>query len=485
MIVPAPASRLKAENDAPLRPQRRFVLYWMIANRRAGWNFALQQAAARAAELGKPLVVLEALRCDYRWASDRLHRFVMDGMADNAQAFAARPVLYCRYVEPRVGAGRGLLEALSRQACLVVTDDFPAFFLPRMVHALARRLDVRLESVDANGLYPMRATERVFTSAYSFRRHLQKALPEHLSEWPAADPLAGLDLPRLERLPTEIVAGWPDHGGGLGELPIDHAVRPVPASGGTRCARQRLQDFIATALARYADGRNQPDRDASSGLSAFLHFGHISAHEIFEAVGSAQEWGPAKLRQTAHGRREGWWGMSPGAEAFLDQLVTWRELGYNFAALGTDMDRYRSLPQWCQKTLDAHRSDSREHSYSLEEFEGALTHDPLWNAAQRQLLREGRIHNYLRMLWGKKILEWSATPELAADIMIELNNKYAVDGRNPNSYSGIFWVLGRYDRPWGPERPVFGTIRYMSSANTAKKLRIKDYLRRHGAQSLL
>jgi deoxyribodipyrimidine photo-lyase len=173
--------------------------------------------------------------------------------------------------------------------------------------------------------------------------------------------------------------------------------------------------------------------------------------------------------------------MSPEAEAFLDQLVTWRELGFHTCAHRADFGDYASLPEWATATLAKHERDPREHVYALEEFAAAATHDLLWNAAQRQLLREGVIHNYLRMLWGKKILEWTATPREALAVMIELNNRYAVDGRDPNSYAGIFWVLGRYDRPWGPERPVFGTVRYMSSENTARKHPVREYLRKYGA----
>jgi deoxyribodipyrimidine photo-lyase len=171
--------------------------------------------------------------------------------------------------------------------------------------------------------------------------------------------------------------------------------------------------------------------------------------------------------------------MSRDAEAFLDQLITWRELGYNMCNHLPHYNRYESFPAWAQETLDRHRNDTRTYLYGLDQFENAETHDPLWNASQRQLLREGRLHNYLRMLWGKKILEWTQTPEEALDIMIHLNNKYGLDGRNPSSYTGISWILGRYDRPWAPERPVFGRIRYMSSQNTARKLRLKQYLREY------
>ena len=172
--------------------------------------------------------------------------------------------------------------------------------------------------------------------------------------------------------------------------------------------------------------------------------------------------------------------MSEPAEAFLDQLVTWREVGYNFCAHRSDYDDYECLQDWAKATLAKHARDKRLYTYTMDEFASARTHDLLWNAAQRQLVTEGCIHNYLRMLWGKKILEWTASPEEALDIMVELNNRYALDGQDPNSYSGIFWILGRYDRPWGPERPIFGTVRYMSSANTARKLRVNSYLRGYG-----
>jgi deoxyribodipyrimidine photo-lyase len=172
--------------------------------------------------------------------------------------------------------------------------------------------------------------------------------------------------------------------------------------------------------------------------------------------------------------------MGAGAEAFLDQLITWRELGFATATREPAFDRYESLPAWARATLEDHASDPRPHLYTLAEFTAAETHDELWNAAQRQLVREGTIHGYLRMLWGKKILEWTEHPRDALDVMIELNNRYALDGRDPNSYSGISWILGRYDRGW-PERAIYGKVRSMSSSATRKKVRVEDYLARYGA----
>jgi deoxyribodipyrimidine photo-lyase len=192
-----------------------------------------------------------------------------------------------------------------------------------------------------------------------------------------------------------------------------------------------------------------------------------------------ENWNPNKIAAKATGSSSGWWGVDRAAESFLDELITWREVGFNMCSRRQDYARYSSLPDWAQTTLAEHADDPREFTYTLAEFAESRTHDPLWNAAQRQLVTEGRMHNYLRMLWGKKILEWSPSPQDALAVMIELNNKYAVDGRNPNSYSGIFWVLGRYDRAWGPERPIFGKIRYMSSENTARKVKVSEYIEKY------
>jgi len=479
--------RIRDTNGAPVRGDREYVLYWMIANRRLTYNFALDRALEYCRELRKPLIIFEALRCGYAWASERLHRFVIDGMADHAAACARLHVAYYPYVEPRASDGRGLLQAFATRASVVVTDESPCFFLPRMVTAAGRKLPVKLEAVDSNGLLPLRATEQVFARAFDFRRYLQKSLAPHLAEFPAADPLGKAKFSVAAAIPTEISARWPaasaallaGEAGTMDGLPIDHTVTPAALRGGGIAARSRMKDFVATKLADYAEKRNQPELDASSGFSPYLHFGFLSVHEVLHELARHENWTPRKLALRANGSREGWWNMRPSAEAFLDQLVTWREVGYNFSAHRADYDQYASLPDWAKKTLQQHARDERTHLYTLEEFAAGATHDPLWNAAQMQIVREGCMHNYLRMLWGKKILEWTRTPQEAASIMIELNNKYGLDGRNPNSYSGIFWVLGRYDRPWGPERPIYGQLRYMSSQNTARKVSVKNYIAKY------
>jgi deoxyribodipyrimidine photo-lyase len=483
--MPVPATRVRAVNDLQARPTAAYVLYWMTAYRRLTSNFALQHAVDQASEWGKPLIILEALRCDYRWASDRLHQFAIDGMAEHAQALEGSPARYLPYVEPERGAGKGMLARLAADACLVVTDDFPAFFLPRMVAAAGRRIGARLEAVDSNGILPARATEKVFLTAHSFRSYVQGALRDQLGSWPKA--IAFGDLPVCPPLPADVHARWPvtprvvldEPARLLAALPLDHSVGAAAIRGGATAGRATLQRFITQGLGRYVEDHTHPDSEGTSGLSPYLHFGHVSTHEVFDAVMNAEGWTSRRLGAGKRGQREGWWGVSANAEGFLDQLVTWRELGFNMCALRPDdYDRYSSLPAWARATLETHAADPRSHRYSRQEFMNAATHDPVWNAAQTELAMSGTCHNYMRMLWGKKILEWTRSPEEALDTMIEVMNRFALDGRDPNSWSGYGWTLGRYDRPWGPEREVFGTVRYMSSANTLKKLRMKRYLQK-------
>jgi len=314
---------------------------------------------------------------------------------------------------------------------------------------------------------------------------LQKRLREDLDCLPQVDPLDGLDLPRLSGdARRRLLAGALTGDEPLTRFRLDHSVAPVPGvQGGEAAAQRRLREFLNDGLEDYAEGRNDIEYGNATRLSPYLHFGHLSAHEILDVLIHRERWTPARLGK-ADGSRTGWWGMRPGAEALLDQAVTWRELGFNCCATNPVFNEFSSLPEWSRQTLAKHAADRRERLYGLEAFEAAGTHDPLWNATQCELVLEGRIHNYLRMLWGKKILEWSAGPEEALAVMIQLNNKYALDGNDPNSYSGIFWTLGRYDRPWGPERPVFGSVRYMSSENTARKLDVRPYLRRFGKEGV-
>ena len=274
----------------------------------------------------------------------------------------------------------------------------------------------------------------------------------------------------------------PGSGARLAALPIDHGVPAMPFRGGPRKAAAVLDDFFARKYGRYAAERNEPEDPANSGFSPYLHWGFLSAHEVFARVADAEDWTPDRVGAKPDGKRDGWWGMSANGDAFLEELVTWRELSYNTAFYVERHDEFASLPPWAQATLAQHAGDRRAELFSLDELEAGATYDALWNATQGQLREDGRIHNYLRILWGKKFLEWTRGPEEALAAMLHINNRWALDGRNPNSTSGITWVMGRYDRPWGPERPVIGKVRPMSSEATARKVDVRRYIERYTAR---
>lgn len=488
-----PDTRVRTLRDDRPSGDRDFVLYWMTSARRLSWNFALERALEWAVELDKPLVILEPLRAAYRWASARHHQSIIDGMGDSARRLENTAVTYIPYVESSPGEGRGLLSVLAGRAACVIADESPAFFLPNMLVAARRAVSCRMEAVDSVGLLPLSVSQRTFSAAYHFRRFLHKELPGHLGTSPSPTPLLGVALRPLQmELPAAVIERWPaavltsNRAGRpvlerLASLPIDHTVGVVNWVGGETEARTRLREFLTADLDRYAEDRNHPDLCAPSGLSPALHYGHISAHEIFHEVADREGWTPARISPPHDGRRRGWWGMSASAEAFVDQLVTWRELGHGYCHYEPDYRSYESLPAWAIQTLEDHAGDPRPWTYTREQFEAASTHDEIWNAAQRQLVEEGVIHNYLRMLWGKKILEWSSHPREALETMVDLNNRYAIDGRDPNSWSGITWVMGRFDRGW-PERAVFGKVRSMSSDSTRRKVRLDRYLSRWGEQ---
>ncbi len=453
------AARVRVVSQAPLHADRDYVLYWSVGARRTRANPALDVALRHCRELGKGLVVLDALRVDHPWASRRFHTFIMEGMADVHARYAAAGAVHHGWIEPLPGQGRGLLSALAARACVVVTDDTPTFFLRRMVEAAARKLEVRLEAVDGCGLVPLSSPTREYLRAVDFRR----ALPTLLDgEGPAADPLDGVRLPPV-RLPADVERRWPATPVDPRGLPISQ-LAPVPLRGGEASALGALAQFL-DRIEGYEERRRHPDDDGSSGLSPWLHFGHLSPWTVLDG-----------LRSVAPGPTQPF-GVSKSAAAFLDELVTWRELSFHTAHIRPGYDQYSSLPKWARTTLADHECDPREAIYDLDTLAAAATADPVWNAAQRQLMVEGRIHNTLRMLWGKRVLAWTKTAPEAFSRLVELNNRFAIDGRDPNSWSGIAWCFGRYDRPW-PSRPVFGAVRTMTSNSTSRKVRMNSYIKR-------
>jgi deoxyribodipyrimidine photo-lyase len=477
------ADRVSTRNTAPVHADRDYVLYWMIAARRTRRSPALEHAVALCRVLNKPLLVVEALRGAYPWAARRHSRFIVDGMADNAASFAAAGVMYRSYVEPadEPGSGRGLLAALSKRAAVVVTDAYPTFFLPRMVEAAAAQLDVRLDVVDGIGLVPMSTTRPNTPTAHSFRRFLHANAARFLAAVPAPRPLDGYDLGRASLVAD--LTRWPDatpHLGAPDRLCLPGGPGDVPWRGGERAATEQRSRFLEGRLERYED-RSHPDADCASGLSPWLHFGHLSSVDVLLSVLDSGGFVPARLPERSDGSRAGFWGVDAAREAFVDELVTWRELGQSveWHQPGTLL-RYDDLPPWALATLAEHATDPRPAGYTFERLNQARSGDPLWDAAQHQLMRTGVIQNYLRMLWGKRVLGWAPDPRTAFSWLTELNERYAIDGRDANSGAGISWVFGRFDRAWGPERPIFGKIRYMTSENTKKKLHLERWLARFG-----
>lgn len=483
-----PQERVRTLNGAPVHPRRQWVLYWMTSFRRLVSNHALERAVDYARRWERPLLVFEPLRVGYAHANARLHTFVLEGMADNWRRAQSLPMTYFPYAEREVGEGQGLLESLAKKACVVVGDDWPSFFVPAMQLAAARRLDVCFEVVDSNGLFPMHATERIFSTAHSFRTHLQKVLPKHLMQMPREDPLDGVNLKVLQALPAGrwnplVERDFADVPKLVRSLPIDGSVPSAPHfRGGTTAAVARLNAFVQVALPNYASARDEPNLDGTSALSPWLHFGHVSVQQAFAAVMRQEGWNVEKLGKSIGGARMGWWKCSPPTEAWLDQLVTWRELAFNMAShCPQQYTQLSALPPWAPKTIAAHAHDARPILYTCAQLERADTHDDVWNASMRQLKREGWFHNVMRMVWGKRIYEWSASAEEALKTMSTLMDKYSLDGRDPVSWAGYFWVLGRYDRAWGPQRNIFGSLRYISSARQLAKPGVRAYVQRYSA----
>jgi deoxyribodipyrimidine photo-lyase len=474
-------ARLRRLNEARTNHRGAYVLYWAQAYRRLDRNHSLDYALRCAAETKKPLVIYEGLRLDYPWASRRLHRFVLEGMRDNARAAAALGLTYWPYVESPERPARGLLPRLADEAALVVTDDFPCFVVPGQSAALARQTKAPVFAVDGNSVVPLALLGPAVGAAAHLRPRIHKAFAEAWAHRTAKKPAVPAGARAAVEAPFEV---WDPARleESLDALPLDRTVPEVPGIvGGRRAGKVRLREFIEKRLRGYADERSCPTAPGAghaSGLSPYLHFGHVAIEEVVEAVlATSGDWDPRELRVHNRGKREGYFTDDADVNSFLDEALTWRDVGFqwHWTRRADTASLERALPGWALASLGAHAGDARAHLYAPEEWEMGATHDPLWNAAQRELVATGTIHNYLRMLWGKKVIEWSRSPAEAYETLVHLNNKYALDGRDPNSYTGILWCFGLFDRPWAPERPVLGVLRYMSSENTARKFKLGSY----------
>ncbi|NGP88534.1 hypothetical protein [Fodinibius halophilus] len=479
--------RIFERNDEQLNEDGDYVLYWMQINRRFQYNFALEYAVELANKLNKPLLIYEGLSCDYPWAADRFHHFITEGMAENLEYAQNNDFNYYSYLEDEPGAGSGLLYTLADDACAVITDEFPVFIIREHNEQVAPKFDIPFITVDSNGLIPFGLTDKAPYNAYFFRKIMQRNFITCYKHGPKKNPLHDLENENDITLSSDFLEKYPrayshldNPTGFINSLDINHEVGKIDLEGSREAALNRLDQFVQNGLKVYDEKRNDPDEEKTSGMSPWLHFGKISEYEIVKAVLEHQPKGWSLDDITFNkGSTGGFFNGDPNVDGFLDEVITWREVGFHFAHHEPDYDQYESLPGWALKTLEKHKDDPREYIYDLEEFAQSKTHDELWNAAQTQLREEGIIHNYLRMLWGKKVLEWTPNPETALVYLIELNNRYAIDGRDPNSYSGIFWIFGRFDRAW-QERPIYGKVRYMTSKSTRRKVKLDEYLQRYG-----
>ena len=435
-------SRIEPERIHPLnhRPfaSGQYVLYWMQASQRAYWNPALEFAVDLANQRQLPLLVGFGLTDRYPEANLRHYAWMLEGLRETAEALQERGIGFVmRLQEPPE-----LAVELARRAAAVVADRGYLRHQRAWRAYVAERADCPVIEVETDAVVPVEtaSAQQLFRAA-SLRRRILPLLAQFLH------PLRE-HAPRIRMQWTEASLDPREPDKILPLLQIDRSVGPVDLPSGTRAARDRLHRFLQKDLHLYTQYRSDPRREVTSRLSAYLHFGQISPVEV--------AWKTSRIG-------------GPDAEAFLEQLIVRRELALNLVWYNPDYDRWEGLPHWARQSLLKHSTDPRPALYSLEELEQARTGDPIWNAAQMQMVQTGRMHNYLRMYWGKQILLWTASPQEAFRIALYLNNKYFLDGRDPSSYAGVGWCFGQHDRPFG-ERPIFGLVRPMTQQAMQRKL---------------
>ena len=423
--------------------------------KRSSHNYALNFAIEMANERRLPLVVYEGLKFYYPWANDRIHTFILEGVGEKQAEFARRGIRYVFYLQRHKRDPKKTVARLAREAALLVTDDYPCFIIPGHNRRIAQ-LNLPVFAVDANGMLPLSAFPKEEFAARTMRPKINRLLPEAPRK--ILTPTLKKQRPTLDLDCPETDVSNDNIRSLVSQCDIDHSVKPSRLyRGGTTAGRQRLRYFAQKILPHYDETRNEPSIDGSSRLSPYLHFGFLSIQEIVAAIESAKAPRVAK-------------------DAFLEEAIVRRELSFNLTRHNPHYDSIQALPEWVQKTMRKHSDDPRPHLVDAAQIEAAETYDELWNAAQKELTSTGLLHNYVRMLWGKRVIEWQRSYEMAFELLVHLNNKYALDGRDPNSYAGILWCFGKHDRAWGPEREIFGTLRYMSSTNMARKFRAREYI---------
>ena len=443
-------SRIKKLNDEGERADSRYVLYWMQQSQRARFNHALEYAIKRANDLDQSVIVGFGLMDDYPEANERHYAFMLAGLAETADELSGRGIK----LVANVGAPPDIALVLARDASIVVCDRGYLRHQIEWRKAVAEGAGCEVVQVESDVVVPVEeASDKAEYAARTIRKKINSQTDRFLS------PLDQTEL-RKSSLPLHVTGSidlrnWQ---GVLKALDIDRSVSQVSRfAPGTKAAHARLRDFLNSHFDGYADARNDPANPECSKLSPYLHFGQIS---------------PVEIALACHDKKS----VSGGdREAYLEELIVRRELAINFVHYTPDYDAFSCLPDWAQETLTVHKGDAREHTYSLPELCAAETHDPAWNAAMREMVETGYMHNYMRMYWGKKILEWSETPEQGFEHAMTLNNRFFLDGRDANSYANVAWLFGLHDRPW-KEREIFGKVRYMNANGLKRKFDIEAYI---------
>jgi deoxyribodipyrimidine photo-lyase len=460
-LIPATLERLGSQARVHVRragaPRTggRCVVYWMQRTQRIETNPALDVAIEAANLLGLPVVVYFSVVPNYPSANLRHYHFLQEGLRDVAEDAEERGVGFVLRRAPEMLAA--FLDEV--QAAMLIGDENPCREPERWRRVLAKKLDLPFWTVDADVVVPSAVFDRSFYLLHHFRPRLQAQLPRFLVKSARIDPAH-------RWRPAKKVAGFPlDQDITTGFTTLDRSVKPVDTfTGGSHAAIKRLEEFVRHDLAGYETQRNHPEKRGTSRLSPYLHFGNISPISIGLAVDQAVREGRAS---------------AAARDRFFDQLIGWRELSVLFVRHNANYDNWECAEPWARTTLVEHAGDARLHRYSLRQLERGETGDDLWNAAQRQMVDTGWMHNYMRMYWAKKILEWAPDPERAFRWAVALNDRYELDGRDPNGYAGIAWaIVGKHDRPWF-ERKVFGLVRPMSGSSIARKFDAKAYIRQN------
>jgi len=446
--------RVTIRRGGPPDPQGKCVVYWMQRAQRGVDNHAVNLAVKLANELGLPLVVYFAAISNFPHANLRHYAFLQQGLPDIEHDLAQRNISFVMRRAPHESHERLFHDV---QAAMVIGDENPMREPERWRQHLAATLTIPFWTVDTDVVIPSKLIEKSQYGAYTIRPRLYRLLPEFLV--PYDNPKAQYAWKRpanfhADDVRGDITAGWSD---------LDRSVPPADNwRGGTHAALRRLKHFTSSLLAGYETNRNKPEMDGTSAMSPYLHYGHLGPQTIALAVQAAAAEDP-KLRSAK--------------DSFFNELIAWRELAVNFIKYSPDTyDTPEAAENWARLSIAEHSRDEREYLYTLPQLEHAQTYDELWNASQIQMVETGWMHNVMRMYWAKKILEWTPDVATAVRYAIYLNDKYQLDGRDPNGYSGIAWsMLGKFDRPWF-DRPIFGKIRYMSGASTGRKFNSKLYI---------